>query len=194
MILSKQVSQKPTFNSALNQHFNIDFYNCDSFASTIGSCSHNCIFMKENTNLYLIPRAYYLTGYQETLNQVNRLNVTYIDSSVSIYTNSNAPWNGPFYYYVSRNLKECFHDYKNYNNEFKDFEKYCIISLLKNKVIGSSNYYIESALSLLPNWSIKKHSIFKKIHSIYWSIPILPKAVYKINRLKQFFKARKNNN
>ncbi len=106
------------------------FSNCKCLASTIGSCSHNSIFMQNGAQLILLPRANFTTNYQTTLNFVNDLDVTYIDSQLSVFTKSYIPWDGPFYYYVSENLlsyfgydKSYFKNYLKYN--FKDFKKYC---------------------------------------------------------------------
>ena len=79
-----------------------------SFASTIGSCSHNIIFLPEGASVYLIPRAFYLTGYQVALGEVINLNIYYVDSSLSVLVRRNNPWEGPFYYIQSDNLKSLF--------------------------------------------------------------------------------------
>ena len=83
--------------------------NCRSFASTIGSCSHNSIFLRDDTEVILIPRTIRLTFYQLALDYVHRLNVVYIDSSFSIF-NSKILYEGPFLYYISENLRIYFHD------------------------------------------------------------------------------------
>ena len=93
---------------SLDEQLNI-LINCESFASTIGSCSHNMIFLRDDTEVILIPRANYLTGYQTAIDQVHRQNIHYIDSSFSIFTHKR-PWDGPFLYFVSSNLRKYFHD------------------------------------------------------------------------------------
>ena len=85
------------------------FANCESFASTVGSCSHNSIFLCDDTEVILIPRASYMTGYQEALNQLHSQRINYIDSSFSIFTDY-LPWGGPFLYFISSNLRRYFHD------------------------------------------------------------------------------------
>ena len=82
---------------------------CRSFASTIGSCSHNIIFLPDNAEAILIPRSYYLNGYQSALDQVHNLNITYIDSSLSIFAGAKL-YAGPHLYYISKNLRKYFHD------------------------------------------------------------------------------------
>lgn len=82
--------------------------NCTHFASTIGSCSHNIMFMKEGSNVVLIPRANYLTGYQVAIDSVTDLNVYYVSSDLSILVNQSHPWDGPFYYYISDKLMSFF--------------------------------------------------------------------------------------
>ena len=121
--------EKYTFDEQLSI-----FANCECLASTIGSCAHNSIFLREKANLILIPRGNYVTEYQSTLNHVNDLNVTYIDSHLSVFTSKSDPWVGPYYYYVSENLlsyfgydRSYYKDYIKYN--FKDFKKYTLAAL-----------------------------------------------------------------
>ena len=76
--------------------------NCEFFASTIGSCSHNIIFLPEGASVYLIPRAFYLTGYQVALGEVINLNIYYVDSSLSVLVRRNNPWEGPFLLHSER--------------------------------------------------------------------------------------------
>ena len=84
------------------------YSHCDIMASTVGSCSHNSIFLKDGADLILIPRAYYLTGYQAALNEVNSINITLVDSSLSDRVNSEYPWGGPFCFFVSHELERLF--------------------------------------------------------------------------------------
>lgn len=65
--------------------------NCESFASTLGSCAHNSIFLRDGTEAIFIPRAANsFTYYQRSLQQVNSLDANYVDSSLSIF-NRNVP-------------------------------------------------------------------------------------------------------
>lgn len=82
--------------------------NCEAFASTIGSVSHNCIFMRDHAKVHLIPRVGFIPEYQLALDQVHNLDITYVDSTLSLYANQERPWDGPFYFIVSQNLQECF--------------------------------------------------------------------------------------
>lgn len=84
--------------------------NCDSFAAPIGSASHNMIFLRDNAEVILIPRAFYATGYQETLNAVHNVRITYVDSTLSLFVNNDFPWGGPFYYFLSDKLLRYFAD------------------------------------------------------------------------------------
>lgn len=115
-------------NYTLKEQLNM-LANCHNFASTIGSCSHNTIFLPEHANVYLIPRAHYLTGYQLALDFLVDLNVLYIDSSLSVLVKNKLPMQGPFYFYVSENLLRAFDadtvcDENYYKRQLKDFKKY----------------------------------------------------------------------
>ena len=93
---------------SLDEQLNALVY-CDSFASTIGSCSHNMLFCRDNTEIILIPRANYFTGYQLAIDQVHPQNIHYIDSSFSIFAGK-FPWGGPFLYFISSTLRKYFND------------------------------------------------------------------------------------
>lgn len=90
--------------------------NCESFASTLGSCTHNAIFLRDNSEVIIIPRwiKIKLNSYQQALNQLHNLQVVYIDSTFSIYSPEHT---GPYCYVLSRQLKEYFGDNAEYNDE-----------------------------------------------------------------------------
>ena len=83
--------------------------NCESFASTVGSSSHNVVFLRDNAEVILIPRANFLTFHQLTTDQVHRLNIHYIDSSFSIFAGG-VLGGDPFLYFISSGLRKYFHD------------------------------------------------------------------------------------
>ena len=79
--------------------------NAESFASTLGSCSHNSLFLRKGAEAIFIPRAANrFTGYQTVINQVANLNAIYIDSSLSVFET----FNGPYCFIISKQLKEFF--------------------------------------------------------------------------------------
>lgn len=130
---------------------------CDSFASTIGSCSHNLIFLKDGTEVILIPRANYLTGYQPALDHVHELNITYIDATLSVFT-AKQPWNGPFFYLVSDQLKAYFHDdserdAKDWKKVYKSFKTYMRYGLTFGKGANPKayRYYSDAVAQLVDN-------------------------------------------
>lgn len=134
--------------------------NCRYFASTIGSCSHNSVFLPDNTDVCLIPRANYLTGYQLALDQVNKINVKYVDSSLSIFVDQRSPWVGPFYYYVSDELKKCFGIEDDSRNSFSDFRVYKDVSFARNINIGAPEYYSKIAYERIGDW-VRHKMIYK---------------------------------
>lgn len=102
--------------------------NADSFASTLGSCSHNSIFLRDGAEVILIPRVgKRLTGFQQTLDQVHPLNVAYVDSSLSIFNKRN----GPYCFIISDRLKNFFgDDFSGYDeDDYKIFLEYVRYSL-----------------------------------------------------------------
>ena len=105
--------------------------NCESFASTLGSCSHNSIFLRDGTETIFIPRlTEKITSHQKILNQVHPINANYVDSSLSICV-----VNGSNYCYIlSEQLKHFFGDkWDGYDEEdFKTFLQYVKDSMGKD--------------------------------------------------------------
>ena len=115
---------------SLDEQLNL-LINAESFASTLGSCSHNSIFLRDNTEAIFIPRAANVfTGYQPPLNQVHPLNINYVDSSISLFNMRHA-----FYLYaISKQLKNFFGDkFDGYEeDDFKLFLEYVKNATSKN--------------------------------------------------------------
>lgn len=106
----------------LDQQLNL-MVNCESFASTLGSCSHNSLFLRDNTEAIFIPRGPFMfTNYQELLNQVNSLDSHYIDSSLSIF----GELHESYCFIISRQLKNFFGDkfWKYTKGDFENFLAY----------------------------------------------------------------------
>lgn len=142
----------------LEEQLNV-LINCDSFASTVGSCSHNILFLRDHTKVILIPRANYLTGYQLTLDQVHDLDITYIDSTLSLFA-ARCPWEGPFYYFVSGKLMDYFKDTRKNNRRywvesFRGFKMYAIHGLNYGRGANAKayGYYSETAAACLDGFS-----------------------------------------
>jgi hypothetical protein len=121
--------------------------NCDHFAATEGSISHNSVFMKDGADVVILSRGAYHTEYQFTLNAVNNLSVTYIDSHLSIFTDRTRSWLGPFFYYRSEALMRYFGEpYDSSCFPVKLFRKYLMtlekLPDLKNR-FSIDDYYLE---------------------------------------------------
>ena len=121
------------FNIDLDTELNI-LANCESFVSTLGSCAHNMIFTKDNSQAIFIPRSCYLTEHQNALNHLRDMNINYIDSTLSLFQPANG---GPFCYIISEQLKKFFGDEwtGEYSDEdfiiFLNYMKYAAIKQLK---------------------------------------------------------------
>ena len=127
----------------LDEQLNV-LINAESFASTLGSCAHNSVFLREGTECIFIPRAANrFTTYQATINQINNLNATYIDSTLSLFFR-----NGSAYCFViSEQLKKFFGDkFDGYDEEdFRIFLQYTKFAV-ENNLKASPNlkaYYSE---------------------------------------------------
>ena len=116
--------------------------NADSFASTLGSCAHNSVFLRDNVEVILIPRAAKrLTGYQQILDQIHPINANYVDSSLSILET----FNGPYCFIISRQLKKFFGDsFDGYEeDDFKTFLTYVKNSMSRGFTLNTTalQYY-----------------------------------------------------
>ena len=106
----------------LDEQLNL-LMNCKSFAATLGSISHNSIFLHEDAECIFIPREHNnFSPYQNCLNQVHPVNSVYIDSNLSIF--SKALFN--IFYLLNPQLKRFFGDkFNGYEEEdFKNFLQY----------------------------------------------------------------------
>ena len=122
----------------LDEQLNL-LINAESFASTIGSCSHNSVFLRDGTETILIPRAAEAaSGYQMTLDRVNPLNINYVDSTLSLFYRGNAA----YCYIISEQLKKFFEDkFDGYKEEdFKIFLEY-VKNQLSYKVNPKAKIY-----------------------------------------------------
>ena len=112
----------------LDEQLNL-MINAKSLGSIGCSAAHNSLFMREDSEMIFIPRAASKFGYyQEILNQVRPLNVNYVDSSLSVFSEGIAQ--GNHCYIVSEQLKRFFGDkFSGYeDDDFKIFVEHFKIS------------------------------------------------------------------
>ena len=141
----------------LREQINI-LLNCREFASTCGSASHNSIFLRDHTKVFLIPRTFGIPGYQFALDEVHELDITYVDASLSMYIDPAHFWNGPFYYIVSRELAACFGTDLPAGENRIDFEVYRRLAFVLNRISEPVDYYKDVYRQYLPyDPGIKKH-------------------------------------
>jgi len=109
-------------NTTIYEQLNL-LINTESFASTLGSCSHNSVFLRDGTETILIPRSSNaFTGFQTAINQVSQLNAKYVDSTLSVFNEGH----DLFCFIISKQLKEFFGDkFTGYtDDDFKIFLTY----------------------------------------------------------------------
>ena len=125
--------------------------NARILASTLGSSSHNSIFLREGAEAIWIPRApnKFTGGYQQAMDQAAKLNVTYVDSSLSIFED----FREPHCYIVSRGLKKFFGDnFSGYvDDDLKTFAQHLKDGLTRGLKINpdAENYYGETLREVL---------------------------------------------
>ena len=131
--------------------------NAESFASTLGSCAHNSIFLRDGTECIFIPRAAKrFTSYQQIVDQITNLNSNYVDSSLSVFET----FNGPYCFIISEHLKKFFgDDFNGYEEEdFKAFIEYSKSSTQNGYQINDDawNYYLPVLQKFLTQLSQRK--------------------------------------
>ena len=152
-------------NFSLDDQLNI-FANCEKLASTEGSCSHNSMFLKDNSEVLLIPRSSTrLTIYQMALNQLHNQNVFYIDSAISFFATRD---HGPFCYLISPQLKKFFGENESWTtDDFEIFLQYANFSLEKNfKPLSTAKEYYHDILKLFMDELIQHKEIVEKYKSV----------------------------
>ena len=97
--------------------------NCKNFASSLGSISHNSIFLNDDAETLFIPRWASLNQYQFALDTLQNLNVNYVDSTLSIFSHH---FRGPYCYIVGEKLKNFFGDRWSGEYSETDFENFLI--------------------------------------------------------------------
>ena len=137
----------------LDEQLNL-LINCESFASTVGSCAHNSGFLHDKTECIFIPRSFNaFTGHQKKMDQVRSLNANYIDSTLSIFNVGHSS----FCYIISEQLKKFFGDkWNGYEyDDFKTFLDYVKSPIRRNReatpyqVTGYGSVYSDFMKQLL---------------------------------------------
>lgn len=143
---------------------------CHTFAATEGSISHNNIFCKEKSNSIIIRKSDFISNYQLTINELKKINVTYIDAHLSLF-NSVRGWEGPFFLYVNENLQR-FANSKSFLNSFSitKFMKYVESSLQRKfyKKEELPSYYWDKLYFEFLN--SKRHKYRKLTNKLFPSI------------------------
>lgn len=79
--------------------------NCKELATTEGSIAHTAIFCNQGTNIVLIKKCNWISMHQLVVNEVAKLNVTYIDAHHSCFCDKKEPWHGPFFMCITKELQ-----------------------------------------------------------------------------------------
>jgi hypothetical protein len=139
--------------------------NCSEFASTVGSCSHNILFLNSAAHAYLIPRADFCPDYQRAIDSVFDGEITYVDCNLSIARRRSQDCVGPFYLYISTNLMRLFgelqkQDYNYWKYNFKNFQGYVMDGVKQNGLdeIQLSEEYAKRAFDAMVNYNKSKYS------------------------------------
>lgn len=127
----------------LDEQLNL-LINADSFAAPLGSISHNALFLRNDSETILIPRATKrFQIHQSIIDQVHPLNINYLDSILSIFDGTQ--YLDHSCYIISPQLKRFFGDkWDGYEeDDFKIFLQYVKDSLGRGSVIkpNAKEYY-----------------------------------------------------
>lgn len=112
------------------------FVSCRCLASAESSVTHNSIFMQDGSELIIIRKGNYVNSYQSAINDMKKMKVTYFDSHLSVFNDTEYPYTGPFFLYVDDDLQRWAYtqtDKREYLNsfKFKNFMSYAKSSFLQ---------------------------------------------------------------
>ena len=79
---------------------------CKAFASTEGSCSHAAIFCRKEASIIVLRKADYINLYSSLISDMTGSETTFIDANHSSKIDNNVPMFGPFYLYITPQLRQ----------------------------------------------------------------------------------------
>ena len=142
--------------------------NCENFAATVGSASFNTLFMRDHTEVLLMPRSASrgVNAYQSVINQIYDRNIFYVDTAFSLFASSH---NVPYCYFISENLRKFFGDDTSERFTRDDYETFIQYSIYSRKKGLSMNekekdYYSDVLLEFFEG--MKKNSDLLKKYNL----------------------------
>ena len=144
--------------------------NCETFASTDGSIAHNALFCKKAQQIIILRKCRYFSTYQCAANAIALQNnpqteIVYIDAAFSPLANiSKSWWSGPFFLYVTNNLRRFF-NLPPQKNAFPigQFCKCLVIDFIKSLPFYIDHKFLAWSHPLRAKWKIgtKLRRLFK---------------------------------
>ena len=96
----------PEKHSVIEQIYMV--MHCSYFAATEGSVGHIAVFCEPNTEVTMLLKIPSFNPYQFMVNDLARVNVTYVDAQDSFRLPKMRQWEGPFYLCETEHLKHYF--------------------------------------------------------------------------------------
>ena len=153
------VPEEHSFEEQLNI-----FLNCSDLASSVGSAAHNIMFLRDHTRVCLIPRTAFIPEYQLAIDTLHDIEISYIDSTLSLYVSKKKPWTSPVYYIISDQLQKFFGTNQNYKVNRIKFRIFKYMAYSINEEMELSDYYRDVAERYLQNncyTNIKRGLLFR---------------------------------
>lgn len=99
------------------------FHNAKEIVVEESSMSHNLIFCKPETKVYILRKANSVNEYQMTINSMRNLDVCYVDCNFSVYIPDRYMAAGPFFLYANKLFCDAFRvEYKGFPyGEFRSY-------------------------------------------------------------------------
>lgn len=148
---------------------------CNYFATTEGSISHNALFCKRGTHICLIRKVNFVNPYQQMINEMCDLQVTYVDAHLSIFTKPEMKWNGPFFLYVNNNVCDFANLPYVFNNfSISDFGKYVRDTLPKidQETLVLSEFYTKRLIYEMNRSNFCKGFLKRILQYLFSHLPI----------------------
>ena len=149
---------------------------CNVFATTEGSTSHNALFMRDGAKLVVLSKFRGLNYHQFVINDLKKLDVTMIDSHLTLFDSEydgHTMW-GPFYLLVNRNVCGFLGVSEHYDSfSVNGFKKYAENALMCKNGLDKDGFYQQMYVDEYSNF--KKNRIVRLLYALLLKMGVVIK-------------------
>ena len=150
---------------------------CNVFATTEGSTSHNALFLRDGAKLVVLSKFRNLNYHQFVINDLKKLDVTMIDSHLTLFDSEydgHTMW-GPFYLIVNRNVCGFLGVREHYDSfSIKGFKSYAENALMCKNGLDKDGFYQQ--LYIDEYSSFRKKRIVRLLYALLLKVGVVVKV------------------